>query len=210
MRSSQKDSEAPPKEEQAVVEGAENVPVQEVPVLPQTCTMTDTGLIITDSISEADWLALGAPLADVQRATPFYIGDWLAFGESKKFIQRGRYDVAVEITKKTRGTLWVYASVARSVPPLMRIKALRFQHHQLVAPLPAQEQKMWLEKAAKTGLTVKTLRTFIQTAKGKMPVPRKRTLKMVKEQLDLVIKDCRDLPGLEDVVKAIDDIQTGS
>jgi len=28
MRSSQKDSEAPPKEEQAVVEGAENVPVQ--------------------------------------------------------------------------------------------------------------------------------------------------------------------------------------
>ena len=125
---------------------------------------------------------------------------WIA---QRRFLEKGKFDAHQE-------SLWVYASVARSVPPLMRIKALRFQHHQLVAPLPAQEQKMWLEKAAKTGLTVKTLRTFIQTAKGKMPVPRKRTLKMVKEQLDLVIKDCRDLPGLEDVVKAIDDIQTGS
>ena len=59
-------------------------------------------------------------------------------------------------------------------------------------------------------MTVKRFRTFLQTYAGNVPVPRKRTLKMVKKQLDLVIKDCRDLPGLEAAVKAIDEIQTGS
>jgi hypothetical protein len=209
MGRSRKVTEAPaPKEEQPAVEGAENIPVQEVPILPQTCTHTGTALIIADSISEADWLALGAPLANVQRATPFYIGDWLTFGQNKNFIQSDKYDHAEKVTGMKRSTLKLYAFVSRNVSPLVRTNGLSFAHHQLVASLPTEEQKTWLEKAK--GLTVRRFRTFIQTYTGNKPVPRKRTLKMMKRKLDRVIKDCRDLPGLEDVVKAIDAIQTGS
>ena len=209
MGRSRKVTEAPaPKEEQPAVEVAENVPVKEGSALPETCIMTDTSLIITDSITEADWIAMGAPLANVKRATPFYIGDWLTFGQNKNFIQSDKYDHAEKVTGMRRSTLKLYAFVSRNVPPLVRTNGLSFAHHQLVASLSTEEQTTWLAKAK--GLTVKRFRTFLQTYAGNVPVPRKRTLKMVKKQLDLVIKDCRDLPGLEAAVKAIDEIQTGS
>ena len=124
MGRSRKVTEAPaPKEEQPAVEVAENVPVKEGSALPETCIMTDTSLIITDSITEADWIAMGAPLANVKRATPFYIGDWLTFGQNKNFIQSDKYDHAEKVTGMRRSTLKLTDSPLRTTnlsPPFPR------------------------------------------------------------------------------------------
>ncbi len=69
----------------------------------------------------------------------------------------------LELSETTvRTAMWV----SNKFPPAARVKGLSFAHHQVVAALPAKEQKKKLVEAKKTGLTPKQLRQRVITERG--------------------------------------------
>ena len=110
--------------------------------------------------SFSDWKQHGWKIAKEHSDHQWRIADWLIAGED--FGDQNPYDVAQEITGYARLTLQNWASVARHAS--IRIEALSFGHHQLVAALEPTEQKEWLERAAAEKWSVKTLTEKIQDA----------------------------------------------
>jgi hypothetical protein len=174
--------------------------------LPNRCTFTHTSLIIPETTTRAGWIDIGKELAAMVLATPFLIGDWVRFGEKKKFIRSDRYDEAAKETGLKRGTLKVYASVSKSVGPLMRINGLSFQHHQLVAPLPEKKQREMLERAVKEKMKVRQLRAVLSAPSRHRhsPLARAKVLQRLKGKLQRVVKDYQEWPELAEVIKAVE------
>lgn len=101
---------------------------------------TETALSLPSSLSETEWEAIGECLGQMNRASCWWIGDWINYGEDAGFLvhddagrfQRNeKYDRAEELTGLARGTLYVYAHVARSYPVLIRDKTASFKAHRL-------------------------------------------------------------------------------
>ncbi len=181
---------------------------QEALLLPSHCKFTRTSLIISESTTEAEWKAIGETLRTMQGAVQFWIGDWLRFGEGKKYIGSDKYDEAEEQTGLKRGTLKVYASVAKNVPSLMRINQLSFQHHQLVAHCSEKKQKQWLEKAVDEAMTVRKLRAAMSSSKSRVAKTHDETLAELKKKFQRLIKPFNEWPELEGLRAAIDEIKT--
>lgn len=89
------------------------------------------------------------------RGIAFVIGDWLVYGDAN--FRKGKaasrvatdaYDAAIHATGLDRTTLQNYAYVARRVSRNRRNDALAWEHHKVVAKLPAAEQSRWLSLAA--------------------------------------------------------------
>ncbi len=121
-----------------------------------------SGLVFQSEWSRIDWrLLLRALLAD-QRRKSFDLGDALNYGES---MWGDKYAWALEETSLQESTLRDYAWVCRSVDLSIRIDKLSFAHHQLVAPLNADEQTIWLGKALTNGWSVADLRGAIRASK---------------------------------------------
>jgi N6-adenosine-specific RNA methylase IME4 len=88
--------------------------------------------------------------------------------KSPSYIARSRYAEALALWPGyERATLHVYAHVARKC--LTRVKDLSFKHHQLVAPLTADEQREWLMLALEHGWTVAELRKQIKGRRAGTP-----------------------------------------
>lgn len=88
----------------------------------------------------------------------FWIGVWLRY----EGVHSKQYDKAVEETGLERTTLQNIKNVAESISPSLRNERLSFNHHIAVAPLSAEEQKQWLEKAEEKNLSVRELRQEIK------------------------------------------------
>jgi hypothetical protein len=188
----------------STIDSTHDTSSQQALMLPTTCAFTRTSLRITEATTEAEWKAIGVTLATMRGAVQFWIGDWLRFGENKNYVGSDKYDQAEELTGFKRGTLKVYASVAKNISPLMRINELPFQHHQLVASLAPKEQEGWLEKAVDEKMTVKALRAAISNGSEAEPEPRGQVLAAVKTKLQRIVAAHVDWPELADVRKAID------
>lgn len=102
--------------------------------------VTETALILPEGMTEGEWESLGEKLGRAYRASGWWIGDWINHGIDAGFIARdldGRYaaldayDRAEELSGLKRGTLRVYAYVARSYPALSRDNAVSFKAHRL-------------------------------------------------------------------------------
>jgi hypothetical protein len=117
------------------------------------------GLEMTQPLTFEEWRDMAPTLGQLVTGVGFVIGDWLVYGETH-FSEKGPitrrvstliYDEAVNVTGLDRRTLHNYAYVARRVPTARRSLRLSWEHHRIVAKLPALEQERWLNLAEKAG-----------------------------------------------------------
>lgn len=118
-------------------------------------------LIIDDGTCKADWELLGEKLKTAHGSLLFWVGDWARFGEKQGFagknVSSAIYDELVAATGYSRQTIQDAKYVAEATSSL-RNEDLSFNHHKVVAPLPAQQQKKLLDQAANEKLSVRKLR----------------------------------------------------
>lgn len=117
--------------------------------------ISEMGLKLPPDLSYDQCESVVAMFGYLHRLSAFAIGDALnhierVYGET--------YAQAEKATGLNRGTLMTYASVCAKVPRSRRNPALPFSTHQEVAPLPPDDQKEWLKKAAENQWTKLELR----------------------------------------------------
>ena len=98
-----------------------------------------------------------ATASAMEKALPWWLGDLLNLGEAK---WGERYTQAVSITGIASERLANYANIARKCS--FRNEKLTWTHHKHVAPLEADEQRIWLELAEEEGWTSAELRDQIK------------------------------------------------
>lgn len=130
--------------------------------------ITATSLELTDpDMSYDTYEALGAYLGRMNRSCSWWVGDWLAFGEG---VFPDRYAQAAAATGLAEQTLLNRVYVCKNIPPSRRRAALSFSVHSEVASLSAREQKMWLDRAERQGMSQKELRAAMKaTRKDERP-----------------------------------------
>jgi hypothetical protein len=133
-------------------------------------TVSRTGLQIHADLSFDEWSSMAPAIGEAARSVAFVIGDWLLYGEDhfrgqfrlpgfeSDQVEAGRvgtdlYREAIRLTGLDNQTLWSYVYVARKVPASLRNKDLSWEHHKIVAKLPAREQAKWLDVAAEAAST---------------------------------------------------------
>jgi hypothetical protein len=111
----------------------------------QNFRLGPTGLVVTGTPTLEEWAGIGELLRTLEHGLQWAIGDWICTGEG----QFG--DQAAQILDHTAWsvrTTAVYRWAASRVPPENRRTDLTFSHHLVVADLPPEEQRSWLEQAA--------------------------------------------------------------
>jgi hypothetical protein len=122
-------------------------------------TISRTGLEVHDHLSFEEWSSLAPLLNEAARGVAFVIGDWLFYGHDRfgrgeaankpgARVRSEDYEAAIRLTGLDRATLHTYAHVSRKVPPSLRNKDLSWEHHKIVAKLPAPDQQRWLRLAS--------------------------------------------------------------
>lgn len=121
--------------------------------------VTETHLPIAKNTTIDQWAAIGEALGRVNRASAWWIGDWVNFGENRYGEAYSQY---IEATGLDYSTLAAYAHVARQFEFLRRRKTLSFSHHREVASLEPSEQDEWLDRAEAEELGKSDLRRAIR------------------------------------------------
>lgn len=141
--------------------------MKELITIPK-CKFDNTKLIIEPGLEYKEWEKIGIFLRHVEGSVQFWIGDWINYGEKS---YGKTYEKALEATGLEYGTLRNYKNVSGRVELSLRNDNLEFHHHQVVAPLEPEQQKKWLDKAEKDGLSVRELRGAIAKDRQKSVAP---------------------------------------
>jgi hypothetical protein len=123
-------------------------------------------------LGQEEWLSTGRRLGAIGRCSQWWIGDWIRYGTSRwgeKYVEAARvtgYDVA-----SLRNMAWVAAQFDSS----LRSDKLSWSHHVLLAPLTADEQRVWIERAIEERFSVADLRLELRSrgygSRGEKAVP---------------------------------------
>ena len=125
-----------------------------------------TSLAIRKNLSFAEWEELGGILANIGKGWPWWVGDWVNYGETR---WGEKYAQAID-NGFDYGTVRNAAWVASRVDVSRRRDKLSWSHHQVVAPLKPREQTLWLDKAEANGWTRSELRDALR-ASQQLPTP---------------------------------------
>lgn len=123
--------------------------------------LSSVGLSIPDDVTDAEMIDIGQWLRSLERSLQWHIGDWLNRAE------RVWGEVYSGLDQYTYDTLKDYAYVARNVQLSVRTDNLSFGHHKLVAKLPIEGQKAWLEWAVRENASIEKMRKAMQSTKPK-------------------------------------------
>jgi hypothetical protein len=144
-----------------------------------------------DGMDYPEWLIAGRRLGAYGRASKWWIGDWLLFG-SAAFGER--YAEASRITGYDRKSLRNMRYVSARFDPSLRRDDLDWSHHVLLAGFEPDEQRDWLERAARERLFVEDLRGELRAARrgGYAPVRRRSpaAIEATKETAAAVCPNC--------------------
>jgi hypothetical protein len=127
---------------------------------PPSGGISKVAWVPSEDLGQPEWLATGRRLGAIGRCSQWWIGDWIRYGTARwgeKYAEAARvtgYDVA-----SLRNMAWVAAQFDLS----LRSDKLSWSHHVLLAPLGADEQRHWIEKAADERLSVADLRLELRT-----------------------------------------------
>jgi hypothetical protein len=116
--------------------------------------------VAPSDLGQADWLATGRRLGAIGRCSQWWIGDWIRFGTAR---WGERYSEAAKVTGYDVASLRNMAWVASQFDLSLRSDKLSWSHHVLLAPLSAEEQRFWIERAAEERLSVSDLRLELRT-----------------------------------------------
>lgn len=106
---------------------------------------TSTGLIQVADITEDGLKLVGDVLYRFKGSFQWLIGDWLNHAGVYEWAD---VDRIAKHFRLSAGTLKNWKSTSSNVPQSLRNDRLDFMHHYLVAYLPEDKQREWLEKAA--------------------------------------------------------------
>lgn len=144
-----------------------------------------------------DWEALGGILQQMDACLPWWIGDWLNFGE---YAYGEAYTQALEITGKPIGVLQNYKWVAGKIAPESRRQWLSWSHHRAVATFPSEIQEKWLDRADIHEWSVVELQREIQQENMSLLPPDVMTngddnhkAQLIEEELDLDVESIMPL-----------------
>jgi N6-adenosine-specific RNA methylase IME4 len=126
-----------------------------------TGQLSRTGWSAPEQLSQNRWLEIGKNLALYEGAIQWWLGDWWAYGDQRRW---GDGEEIAEQIGIDYSTIRIYAVVARSVSLLRRRNNLTFGHHREVAPLTPEQQDNWLDKATTGHWSVNQLRCEIARA----------------------------------------------
>jgi hypothetical protein len=130
---------------------------------PCPAVMRRTSVQLDTRMSFAAWRSIGAQIGARVNASAWWIGDWMAFGQSKY----GRpYKEAAAATGLDYKTLRNYAVVARRFDVSRRRDTLTFQHHAEVCAMDDSYQERWLDLAAAHQWSRGELRRRIRVARA--------------------------------------------
>jgi hypothetical protein len=111
--------------------------------------------VAPSDLGQAEWLSTGRRLGAIGRCSQWWIGDWIRFGTAR---WGERYSEAARVTGYDVASLRNMAWVAAQFDLSLRSDKLSWSHHVLLAPLDADEQSYWIERAADERLSVADLR----------------------------------------------------
>jgi CYTH domain-containing protein len=120
-----------------------------------TVKLTGVAWAAQRELDVAEWTVQGRKLGTIGRQSPWWVGDWVRYGNAK-FGER--YVRASRITGYDIQTLKNMAYVASRFDPSRRRDELSWSHHAEVAALPPEEQDRWLSRVQADHLSVKDLR----------------------------------------------------
>jgi hypothetical protein len=125
--------------------------------------LTATGARAVKDATFDEWSAAVTWAQQVEKASPFWVGDLLAYGD--RFGEESSQVLdATEYAEKTCANA---KFTCERIPPERRRLAVRFSHHQDIANLPtAEEQDKWLKKCEDENLTREQLRAQLKVAKA--------------------------------------------
>lgn len=110
-------------------------------------------------ISYEEWERLGYVLQRMDQSLPWWLGDWLNYGE---YAWGESYAQALEITGKSIDVLQNYKWVANKVPLEVRREWLSWSHHRVVSVFPVSTQDDWLSDVENNDWSVTQLQREIQ------------------------------------------------
>lgn len=117
----------------------------------------------SDTVPFEEWEKLGDQLKKCARSCNWWLGDWMNYGER---VYGEKYAQAVEVTGLDYQTLANIAWVCANVGLSLRKENLPFSHHALVAKMPIETQRKWLDKAAAGNWSFMDFRAKIKAAKA--------------------------------------------
>jgi hypothetical protein len=127
-------------------------------------TITAVAWIPKREIGLAEWSRAGQRLGVMHRCSPWWLGDWIRYGNAK-FGER--YSRATKITGYDAQTLMNMVYVASHFEFSRRRENLSWSHHETVASLDPDEQDRWLDHAIDDKLSVADLRIELRSRHGR-------------------------------------------
>lgn len=100
-----------------------------LPAVVQKAQLSETALTLDANLTPDEWEEIGHSLGRANRASGWWIGDWINYGEDAGYVTRGKYEAAEQVTGLARETLKNYAAVARNFKSSRRRDDLIFGHH---------------------------------------------------------------------------------
>jgi N6-adenosine-specific RNA methylase IME4 len=134
-----------------------------LPAIPQNFEFTSTGLSFDDSVSFEEWQKAGEFIKQVERASQWWIGDWLNASEKD---WGERYLEALKETDSAYQTLANYKWVAAAIPLSVRTEKLSWNVHLQIAHMPAEHRAKAIKQAEKEGWTVREARRQVRMLKA--------------------------------------------
>lgn len=133
------------------------------PIRMEGFALRSRSVEITGRPTLEQWSAAFAFAAAAERASPYWVGDLLAFAESRQD-WRKRLDQAISLGAGNYSdqTLHNLTRISRSVRGKARDLAPTIGHAEAVASLHPEEQVEWLEKASTEGWTRQHLRAKVK------------------------------------------------
>ena len=112
-----------------------------------------------------DWVDQGRWLGALGRASGWWLGDWLRYGNARYGC---KYAAAAKATGYDAQTLMNMAYVAGRFEVFRRREGLSFGHHAELAGLATEDQDLWLDRAVAGRLSVRALRRELQEARRRV------------------------------------------
>ena len=163
-------------------------------------TLTPTGLVTQGLPKFEEWISCGDFIKKANKSVHFWLGDWLNFGEGA---YGEEFSQALDELDYSYNTLQNDKWVAKNIPPASRRRDLTFSHHQEVADLLPEDQKILLDKAEEKKLSTKEFRQLARQYKLKQEVPEAEKKEvpldfaLVQQVIDSSLNTLDALQGLD-------------
>lgn len=123
--------------------------------------MSKVAWIPKGELEHGEWMAAGQRLGAIGRCSQWWVGDWIRYGTAK---WGEKYSEAARVTGYDVASLRNMAWVASRFDPSLRSDKLTWSHHVLLAPLDADKQRYWIQRASEMSFSVADLRIELRTA----------------------------------------------